>query len=326
MASKKTKKEYDVITVGSATIDCFINLPTDFKNIKHGAKLLIKDIQLLTGGGGTNVGVGLARLGLKAGFIGEVGEDHSAHLIKKDLEHEGVDFIVKQHSRHLTAYSVILESKGQDRSILVYKGASSYLHPDEIDKANLKTQWLYFGSAMGASMKTMEYLANHARKKKINVYFNPSSYMVKQGRKVLRKILVATKILAMNKEEAQMLLKSGSSSVKSLLTGLWALGPDICIITDGKRGVDVYDGTDFYSLKAHTVKAIDTTGAGDAFGTGFLAGLLMKKKMDKKKRIGFAMKLGIVNSESVIRFVGTKKGLLSKRQALADMKKIYGSC
>ncbi|MFH1063763.1 MAG: carbohydrate kinase family protein [Candidatus Woesearchaeota archaeon] len=323
MARKNTKKGYDVITVGSATIDCFINLPTDFKNIKHGSKIVIKDIHLLTGGGGTNVGVGLSRLGLKTGFIGEVGEDHSAHLIKKDLEHEGVDFIVKQHSRHLTAYSVILESKGQDRSILVYRGASDYLQPDEIDKKKLKTGWFYFGSAMDASMKTMDYLANHARKNSINVYFNPSSYMVKLGQKALSRILAATKIIAMNKEEAQMLLKNRSGDVKKLLKEMQDLGPEICIITDGKRGVDAYDGIDFYSLKAHEVTAVDTTGAGDAFGTGFLAGIIMKKNLDRKKRIGFAMKLGIVNSESVIRYVGTKKGLLSKRQALADMKKLY---
>jgi len=323
MVPKRRKKKYDVITVGSATIDCFIELPVDFQNIKHGTKLLVNDIQLLTGGGGTNVSVGLARLGLKAGFIGEVGNDHSAHIVKQGLKDEKVDFLVKQHSRHHTAYSVILESKGKDRAILVYKGASSYLHPTDINKDLLKSEWLYFGSVVGTSLKTMGYLANLAKKMGINIYFNPSCYMVEQGKKKLGKILSATKVIAMNKEEAQIILKNRSSNIKLLLRGLHNLGPDICIITNGKIGVDIYDGIDFYNKKAHNIKCIDTTGAGDAFGAGFLAGLIMKRDLNRKKRIEFALKLGIVNSESVIKYVGTKKGLLPKRKALEKLKKVY---
>jgi ribokinase len=316
MVQKKTPKKgsFDVICVGSATVDCFVNLPVNLKNIKQGSKLLIDDIHLLTGGGGTNVAVGLSRLGLKTGFIGEVGDDLSASIIKQDLEKEGVDFLVKQHSRHKTAYSVVLEAKGKDRSILVYKGASSFLHSQEIPK-NIKTDWFYFASVMGSSFKTMEHVAGFAKRNKINIYFNPSSYMIKQGLKVLKRVISATKIISMNKEEAQILLKSKSKNVKTLLKGLNKLGPDICIITDGKKGAYAYFDNKFYSGKTHKITPIDTTGAGDAFGTGFLAGILIKKDLPTAKRINFAMKLGIANSESVIRQVGAKPGLLTRAKA-----------
>ena len=270
MASKNkkiNKRKYDVITVGSATVDCFVDLPVDIKKIKPGSKLLIDKIDLLTGGGGTNVAVGLARCGLKTGFIGEVGDDHSSRIIKHELEKECVDFIVKQHSRHQTAYSVILESRGKDRSILVYKGASSYLHKDEVPKDRLNTAWFYFASVMGASFKTMEYLAGFARKNNIKVFFNPSSYMVKQGKNFLKNVLSATTILSLNKEEAQILLKSRSKDVKTLLKGLQSLGPEICILTDGSKGTTSYDGKIFYSRKGKKTGIVDTTGAGDAFGS-----------------------------------------------------------
>lgn len=318
MAAKRGKR-YDVISVGSATVDCFVSIPYDIKDIKHGSKNLINEISLMTGGGGTNVAVGLARLGIRTGLICEVGNDHSAHIIKNEMLKEKVDFLVKQHSRHQTAYSVILEAKGKDRAILAYKGASSYLHKDEVPK-DLSTDWFYFGSLMGASFETMKYLANLSYRKKIGVYFNPSSYMVKQGIDELQKVIDATDILAMNKEEAQLLLKNRSKDTKKLLQGLQDLGPGICIITDGKDGVDVFDGKNFYSGKPKKVKVVDTTGAGDAFGTGFLAGMIMKKSQPLDKRIRFAIKMGLADSVSVIRFTGTKAGLLRKREALAKCR------
>jgi len=313
------KKVFDVICVGSASIDCFVKLPVDFKDIKHGSKILIDDIELLTGGGGTNVAAGLAKLGMRTGFIGEVGEDLSAEMISHDLKKRGITFLVKQHSRHATAYSVVLEKEGSDRAILVYKGASSYLEPYEIPKS-IDARWFYFASVTGKSFKTMEYLAGFARKNKIAVYFNPSSYMTEKGYGFMKKVIAGTKIIAMNKEEAEKLLgvKTGNRDV--LLKGLRKLGPEICIITDGENGVHAYDGKKMYFTKAHRIRPVDTTGAGDAFGAGFLAGFIMKQSLPLEDRIKFAIELGLKDAESVIMKVGAKAGLLSKREAFRLVK------
>ncbi|MBN1544833.1 carbohydrate kinase family protein [Candidatus Woesearchaeota archaeon] len=320
MAKKSGKRgqggKYDVISVGSATVDCFVSVPFDLDQIKHGSKSLINEIKLLTGGGGTNVAVGLSRLGLRTGIVCEVGDDLSAHIIKNELAKEGVDFLVKQHSRHQTAYSVIIEAKGKDRAILTYKGASSFLHRDELPKHRLRADWFYFGSLMGASFDTMKYLAGFAKRNGISIYFNPSSYMVKQGQGFLKGVISATDVIAMNKEEAQMLLKSRSKRTDELLRGLHRLGPGICVITDGSRGVYVYDGKRFYSRRPRKVKAVDTTGAGDAFGTGFLAGLIMKKESTAEKRILFAIDFGMADAASVVMYAGTKAGLLRRKEAL----------
>lgn len=315
MKNKKQKTNFDVVSVGSCTIDCFVKLPVELNKIKKGSKVLIDDIHLVTGGGGTNVAVGLSRLGLDTGFIGEVGEDLPAHMIRQELEREGVSFLVKQHSRHPTAYSVVLESKGKDRSILVYKGASSYLHTTELPKT-LSTDWFYFASVMGSSFKTMEKIASVAEKSRIDIYFNPSSYMVEQGKDFLNKVISATTILAMNKEEAQLLLNVKSEKTEQLLIGLARLGPSINIITDGKKGVIVYANNKFYSGRANNIKVVDTTGAGDAFGAGFLAGFILEQNKNFDERIKKAIKLGIYNAESVIQEIGAKKGLLRKRNAV----------
>jgi ribokinase len=309
------KKKYDVICVGSVTIDCFVDLPVDFNNIKHGSKLIINDINLLTGGGASNVAVGLRRLGLKTGYIGEVGDDHSAYIIRRDLEKEGVDFLVKQHSRHQTAYSVILESKGKDRAILVYKGASSYLHPEEVRGIPMSTGWFYFSSMMGPSLKTMNRIANIARKKKIKVFFNPSSYMIKKCRKEMKNILSVTTIISINKEEAQALVGSRSTNPKTLLKGMKDLGPEFCIMTDGKKGAYAYDGKTVIHKKGNS-KAVETTGAGDAFNAGFLGGYLIKKNLPDDRRLKFAMRIGTENAQAVIKQVGAKTGLLHRKKIM----------
>ena len=120
----------------------------------------------------------------------------------------------------------------------------------------------------------------------------------------------------MNKEEAKALLNTKSNDHKTLLKGLFDINKQIetVIMTEGKKGLHAYDGCNIHFIRPHVVPCIETTGAGDAFGTGFLAGMIMKDN------IKFALHLGLVNSESVIQHVGAKQGLLKKREAFKKMR------
>ncbi|HII72466.1 TPA: carbohydrate kinase family protein [Candidatus Woesearchaeota archaeon] len=315
MVYRLLPKLYDVITVGSATVDCFAILAEDFKKIRHGDKILLNDIQFRTGGGATNVAVGLRRLGIRTAFLGELGRDHSAQQILDELKEERVAVINRQRSKYPTSYSIILDTEKMDRAILAYKGASNFLHYYEFPKKLLSTRWFYFASMVDVSFGTLEKLADFAVRNRIKVFFNPSSYMAEKGKKYLDRVLQATNIICLNKEEAQSLLGSRSADVKALLKGLRSLSPrmEIVIITDGAKGLHVFDGKEVYDMVPHKIKCVDTTGAGDSFGTGFLAGLIMNDRKDLR----FAMHLGLVNAESVIQHVGAKTGLLRKNQALS---------
>ena len=84
---------YDVITVGSATIDAFVNTDSELIKIKNstreeeliaypaGTKLIIKELNFTVGGGGTNTAVSFSRLGLRVGYLGMLGEDQNARHI-----------------------------------------------------------------------------------------------------------------------------------------------------------------------------------------------------------------------------------------------------
>ncbi|HDI02602.1 MAG TPA: carbohydrate kinase family protein, partial [Candidatus Aenigmarchaeota archaeon] len=138
---------YDVVTVGSATLDVFVY--TELAEIKRksekliaypaGSKILIKKLEFMTGGGGTNTAVAFSRLGLKTAYLGKLGNDYSGKKVIEELRREGVDFIGVKGEEDFTAYSVILDSKEHDRTILTYKGITNHLRFEEINKRKLKT-------------------------------------------------------------------------------------------------------------------------------------------------------------------------------------------
>ena len=315
---------YDIITVGSATVDVFVDTDSELIKIKAkkgeeefiaypaGTKLLIKGLTFLTGGGGSNTAVAFARLGHKVGYIGKIGNDDNGSMILRQLKKEGVDFLGIV-GKEMTAYSIILDSIEHDRTILTYKGAINTLRFNEINLKRLKTKWFYFSSMVDESFKVLEELADFANKNQIKITFNPSSYLAEKGSAYLSHVLKHTNVLVLNKEEAKLI--AGNGSEKDLLWKLHELGPEIVAITDSKKGIYCFDSKGFYHIEAHKIKVVESTGAGDAFASGFLSGLI------KKNDIKFALELGLINAESVITNKGAKSNLLNYNQALDLMKK-----
>ncbi len=301
---------YDVITIGSATIDVFADIEPKFKQINLGDKVLINNIEFQTGGGGINPAVALSRMSLNTAFLGKLGHDHNAFKILHELKKENVKVIETSPSKKRTSYSVIVSSKKEkDRVLFTYKGASDNLRYDEIKKSELNTRWIYLATMLKRSFKTAKKIARYSKENNIDLLFNPSTYLAKQGKRKLKPILDAASIIILNKSEAGLLLKSKSNQIKSLAKSLYKLGPRIVVITEGSKGVAAYDGSEFYSLPAYKVKVKNTTGAGDAFASGFLAGLIHEND------IPHALKLGNANSASVVQYFGTKNKLLTYNQA-----------
>jgi len=300
---------YDVITIGSATVDVFADIDPKFKDINLGDKVLIKDIEFQTGGGGINSAIGLSRMNIKTAFLGKLGHDHNAFKILHELKKEDIEVIKTSPSKKRTSYSVIISSKKEkDRVLFTYKGASDDLRYNEIKKSELNTNWIYMATMLKKSFKTAKKIAKYAERNNINLLFNPSTYLAKQGKRKLRPILNAASIIILNRSEAKLLLKSKSDQIKKLVKSLYKLGPKIVVITEGSKGVAAYDGSTLFTLPAYKVKVKNTTGAGDAFASGFLAGILHKQD------IPHALELGNANAASVVKYFGTRNKLLSYKQ------------
>ena len=306
---------FDVITVGSATIDCFVDTGKKLFRTLHkdhgeivfvpfGSKIEVNEMFFETGGGGTNTAVAFARLGLKTGYIGKFGGDQS-HMITDELKSEKINtsFLVEGTD---VGFSVILDAQGKDRTILTHKGSNSNLDYNEINKSKLKTKWFYMASMTGKSFDTMVNLARFAKRKGIKVAFNPSSYLAKNGLSQLNEMLSFTNVLILNKEEAADLLGK-EYAIDKTLKKLKEIVKNIVVITDGKKGCYCY-ADKYYFVYSSGNDPVETTGAGDSFASSFVAGLIMGKDIETCLRMGQA------NAESVIMNHGAKNILLTMPQ------------
>jgi ribokinase len=318
---------YDVIAVGSNTIDAFVY--TDrvesimikslsgeetFISYPLGSKLLINDLDFFTGGGGSNAAVCMARMGLKVAYIGKVGSDSNGIMILDEFKKENVDFLgeISSSLEEKTGYSVVLDSIEHNRTILSFRGANDYFDYAKIDKEKLKTKWFYLSSMIKESFKTLEFIADYANENKIGIIFNPDNNLCGKGAKYLEKILKNTEILILNNEEASLLTDKNYSGKKTI--ALKKLGPRIVIITDGKNPIHCIDyDNNHYMIYPMDIKVMETTGAGDSFSSSFLVGLI------KTRDIEFSLKLAIVNSHSVLKYKGAKNKLLTYESAVQNI-------
>ena len=118
----------------------------------------------------------------------------------------------------------------------------------------------------------------------------------------------------LNNEEASLLVGRGSARDK--IVKLKKLGPEIAIITNGKNPVHCIDNkNNHYKVYPLDIKVVEATGAGDSFASSFLAGII------KTSDIEFSLKLGILNSHSVLQYKGAKSKLLTYKEALKDIVK-----
>lgn len=315
---------FDVITLGSATVDVYAKTDAAVMSLRRahhleevlvypvGGKILITDLRFSTGGGGTNTAVGFSRLGLRTAYCGALGNDEPGGWIVKELNKERVAFLGVR-LRAQTNYSVVLDSVRHDRTILAFRDASDKLTWAHLPVRQLKTRWLYSSSLMETSFATLKKLAAWAHKQQILVAFNPSSYQAKMGLLVLAPLLRTLRVLILNREEAALLV--GDHPVPTQLARLHEAGPACVVITDGPRGTYCLGPTGAYHAHPKPVTVVETTGAGDAFGCGFVAGLIWG--FDEPK----ALRLGAANAESVVAHYGAKNVLLTKRQALERIKR-----
>ena len=316
---------YDVITVGSATVDVFAK--TEFSELIRkkkkgkitellayptGSKILVEELEFTTGGCGTNTAVAFSRLGHKVAWIGKLGNDSNADYITKKLKEEKVDILAAK-GKEPTGYSIILDSLKHDRTILAYKGANNHLKFSEISLKKLKTRWLYMSCLLEGSLNTQKKLAKYAEKKGIKIAYNISPYLAEKGANNIKEILQRTEVFILNRCEAEYLVKG--KNVPQLLKNITKLGPKIAVITEGRKGAFAYDGTHYYQQKPNNIKVIESTGAGDAFASSFICGMI------KKNDINFAMKLAQTNAESVIQYHGAKNKLLKYSEIIKKIKK-----
>ena len=299
---------YDVITIGTATQDIFYPLANEGFMFKKGTKAEVGAPQCFIGGGAVNAAGTFARQGVKTAALFRIGADSAGESIVREVEKEGIAAWAHVASREATGQSAIFLYSSGERTVLAHRGAANSLPLKDIPFSKLKAKWVYIASS-NIDVSVMEAIINHCYAQGIFVVFNPSAaYCVDKGR-LLRSFLSKIKILLVNREEAGIITGIAPEKEKELFAHLDELVDGICVMTDGPRGVHVSDGNRIYTAGIFADKdLVSRTGAGDAFGSGFVAGLIQKED------IAYAMRLASANATAVTEHLGAHHGALTRAQ------------
>jgi len=319
---------YDIISIGSATRDVFIiskefHILSDPHSINHkaecvslGSKIEIDQLVLTTGGGGTNTATTFARLGFKTATITRLGYDRPGLDILEDLNTNRISTrFIKKIKHGQTGYSTLLTMLDGERTILVYRGVSSLFTSKDILWNKLSTKWIYL-SSLGGNFALSKKIIEFATKKKIHLAWNPGKKELESGLKIFLPVLSKINVFMINREEAQILTGQMQANSQKLLNILSAYTSGLIIITDGPNGAYASCQGKNFHVATTGVKSISQTGAGDAFGSGVVSGL-MKGLLHYQ-----ALRVGILNAESVIQQIGAKKGIISKWPSEKKLKMI----
>ena len=308
----------DVLTIGSSVRDMYIR-SSHFERVKDvhapdgwdtcfpmGAKIDVDQFSTETGGGATNAATTFAQWGYETACITRVGKDVAGGDILRDLHYRKIHTeYIQQDAKELTAHSMILVAGTGSRSILVYRGASEHLSMTVVPWKKIQTKWIYL-SSLGGDLSALKIIFREAHRMHARIAWNPGSHELRFGIKKLAPFLAQTDVLILNREEGAMLSACSPNHLDRILDAIGDFPRSALVLTDGAFGAYVYSRGGLWHTPAEKGKIINTTGAGDAFGSGFVGSLLSSDDLSQ------ALKYGTANAHGVVTHMGAKAGILSK--------------
>lgn len=316
----------DILTVGTATVDIFLKTEILPNKSEGEGKLCFSlgdkigaSSEIFSGGGATNAAVSFARLGFKTSSFFRIGSDLFGQFILKDLEKENIISYPVKMEKEGTDRSLILISKNGSRVILVSHSKNTFFSKNSFSENGFRPAWAYL-SPGNFPFPFLLSLSEELRKKGTKLAINPSKNLLSLGSKKLKPLFQKMSVVILNREEASLLTGIPYGNERDIFKKFDTLIGGLAVMTDGKKGVSVSDGKTFWRSGIFKNKKIeDRTGAGDAFGSGFVAGLVRSKERCQKgicgkENIEFAIRLGSANATSVVESLGAKSGLLTFKE------------
>ena len=290
--------KFDVVCFGAMNVDRLYK-------VNHIAKAdeesEILDLKESPGGSAANTAVGLARLGVRTGYIGKVAAGREGQFLldalrKDDVNTDGI--VISKTGRSGTVTGFV--DQNGERALYVDPGVNDSLAFDEINLEYVAgADFLHLTSFAGhrpfeAQKRLVEELPD------VKVTLDPGTIYARKGWKGLRTLM--KKCFAIFPSETELSLLTGKDYPEGARVVL-AEGVKVVGVKLGEKGCFVTDGEETALIDPYTVKVVDSTGAGDAFCAGFLYGLLKGKTL---RECGI---LGNFVASRVLRKMGARNGL-----------------
>lgn len=301
-------EQFGVVVIGSMTADVTAithQLP------RRGETVLGQEFTLISGGKGSNQAVMASRMGVPTWMVGCIGNDAFRHVVLDSLQENKVDTsFVDILDGEKTGVAHIRVDDSANNDIVIVPLANVRTGRPKVDG--------FFARAIPVNtillqleipVETVLYAAKKSKELGLTVIFDPAPAAALPDT-----IYADVDIVTPNETEASILtgvevtdLESAQAAAKVLL----AKGVKVAIITLGEKGVLIASAESSEHIPAYTVRAVDTTAAGDAF-TGTL-GACISKGMSLSEAVKYAMAAGAL--------AVTKVGAQSSLPLLDEVKK-----
>jgi len=324
---------YDVITIGRSSIDLYSqDIGSPFNDIKG--------FDAFVGGSPLNIAVGCARLGVNASLLTGVGNDKVGEFIVNFLNKEGVNthcIPVKNQSR---SSAVVLGIEPPDKFPLVYyrdNAADSQISIDDVIEANVQDYKILLinGTALNIepSRSATFFATEMAEKNNVDVVLDldfraDQWHDYRSFGLTVRAILPKVKIAIGTEEEilaatmssaSQVTIKDQqisapeiSGDIDASIAQLLTSGIEILIVKRGEDGASIYKANGSREdVPGFPVEVLNVLGAGDAFASGFLYGILQGWDLYKSCRMGNASGAQVVTKKGCANFMPTLKESLA---------------
>jgi sugar/nucleoside kinase (ribokinase family) len=329
---------FDVITIGSATRDNYLIRTYDLRDdnqapsgkilvLNWGEKYGVDEVYSTIGGNAANASITFTRQGFNTACAAKIGSDVAGREFLSHIEREKVDrSLIRISSDGITSYSALLtDNETGERTILNHHGIADGFGLHDLNLEAMDADWWYISLA-GESHNMYMPLISHAKEKGIKIAFNPSGDHIKHHPEDILASLPDVSFFVVNRGEAAALLGVSFVKENEIMRQLIEKAGGVVAITDGGTGVKVSDGKKKYTAGIFKEERIrDRTGAGDSFGSGFVAGLMHKKEEAKKnecneENIRYAIRLASANATSVVEAVGSTENILTKEKFDTQLK------
>jgi sugar/nucleoside kinase (ribokinase family) len=327
-----TDLRLDVLCIGNAIVDVITDADDAFlaqQSLDKGSMRLIDEAEAVrlygvmgpgrevSGGSAGNTAAGLAALGIRTGFIGQVAADELGDIYKHDIQAQGVDFLVPARSDvGATARCLILVTPDAQRTMNTFLGAAQMLEAKDVDLAAVAGAGITYLEGYlwdpAAPRAAMEAAIDAARSAGRKVAFTLSdSFCISRHRDSFLQLIADRRIDILFANEAEITELAGESDFDAAVA---VVAPQVAtlVVTRSEKGAIAVAGDERASVPAEPItRLVDTTGAGDLFAAGFLAG--------QARGLGLevSLKLGAIAAAEVIQHYGARPE--------ADLKALAGN-
>ena len=316
-----TDKPLDVLAIGNAIVDVIADADDAFlaaQGLDKGSMRLVDEDEAValygkmgpgresSGGSAGNTVAGLAALGLKAGFIGQVADDELGRIFAHDLRATGVEFgTATRNDVGASARCLILVTPDAQRTMNTFLGAAQRLPASAISAAQVASaRILYLEGYLWDPEEpraAMEAAIDAARAAGTRVAFSLSdAFCISRHRDGFNRLIDDGRIDILFANEDEILSLTGAADFDSAVAAVAPKVP-VLAVTRGAAGAVAVSGEERAEVAAEPItKLVDTTGAGDLFAAGFLAGQARGASLQT------SLKLGAIAAAEVIQHYGAR--------------------